>query len=107
MRLPALAALLCLVEAVALLYPTPAPGVVVAPPPARVARPTGDPELRAMTADDLARGLWALREAGTPLRPEQRTLVAEAATLRRDWERLREDRRRAEAAWLAAQPDCR
>lgn len=107
MRLPALAALLCLVEAAALVQRAPTPLVVEAPVSRSPMRPTGDADLRTMTADDLARGLWALRNAGTQLSPEQRTLVREATTLRREWEQLREDRRRAAAALAAAQPSCR
>lgn len=107
MRLPALAALLCLVEAAAL-FQRPAPPIVVAAPaPGALTRPEGDVDLRTMTADDLARGLWAMQRAGAPLRPDQLALVADAATLRREWEQLREDRRRAAAALAAAQPSCR
>lgn len=113
MTLRLLLALLVAAEALALVLPPRVrPIFVVVPNPVHgdaqrdeatavlAASPAGARFLHEMTADDVARGLWGLAEAGTPA-PVDRAVVAEAASLHHEVGALRE-RRRAVADQLRA-----
>ncbi len=106
----------CAVEAT-LLAGQAGPGVVVAPPATRVTAPAATPAPEAtdaiepsflahMTADDVARGVYALAAAEGPValttdqRARIRPLLEEGAALRARLGELRTERRRAREAWL-------
>jgi hypothetical protein len=106
----ALAALLVVVESVALLAPARGRPIFIAPPTADLGQPGADdattllattPEgrrfLHEMSADDVARGIWGLRAAGRPVDLDAATL-AEAIALHARVGALREARRAAAAA---------